>query len=112
MKSFAALVLALVFAISLLALTGAQVACPTAGTVTRVTATPLRCIAYNIFALPGNTGSIYVGGPAVSSTSYAIRLSAGDNYAWTPAGSTSVYDLSVIYFTSSINGEGISYGCQ
>jgi hypothetical protein len=111
-RTLAVAAFALAISASLFALVGAQVTCATAGTATRLAQVSTKCTAYNVYALPANSGYIYVGGSNVSSSVYAIRLSAGDNYAWSAAGNTYPYDLFTIYFTSSVNGEGVAYGCQ
>lgn len=57
-----------------------------------------------ITAKPGNTGHIYVGSVAVSSTVYMYDLSPGDTCK------VPVNNMNIPYLDSSVNGEGVSYG--
>lgn len=79
---------------------GSQTA--TAGT--RVTlATSQSCREVLITAKPANTGYVYVGGLAVSSTSYGKRLGAGSSVR------AAVRNLNLIYIDVSVSAEGVDY---
>jgi len=83
-------------------LKGANVASvTTAGT--RVQLPTLSCSKVTIIAKRANTGYIYVGMNTVSSTVYAVELSAKDSMDF------GVNNLNELWIDSSVNGEGISY---
>jgi Flp pilus assembly protein CpaB len=62
-----------------------------------------------IQAKPGNTGSIYVGVGAASSSDYGIVLQARDSVSFGIGDSTSDVDLCRIWLDSSVSGEGVTY---
>ena len=61
-----------------------------------------------IQAKAANTGIIYVGGVAVSSTS-GIALLNGDNVTIPSMSGVTAYDLQNIYIDASVNGEGVLF---
>lgn len=74
---------------------------PTSGT--RVQLPNIPCCEITIIAKSGNSGIIYVGGSATSSTNYGIDLSAHDSYTF------AVSNANMIYIDASVSGEGVSY---
>ncbi len=62
-----------------------------------------ECREVTIIAKRGNTGYIYVGGSNVSSTAYGVELSEKESYTFM------VSNTNLIWITSSVSGEGISY---
>lgn len=74
----------------------------TAGTRVQLTATSTPILSVVIKAKTANTGTIYVGNSAVSSSNGFVLL-AGDTV------SIEIDDLSKIYLDASVNGEGITY---
>jgi hypothetical protein len=80
---------------------------------TVTTPTSRFCARVTIYALPGNTNKVYVGDASVSSTAYAVRLSAGESYTIgmgeTRGNST---DLATIYIDVDTNGEGVKFGAE
>ena len=75
----------------------------TAGSEAAIAAsTPCRGV--YIRALDANTGYVYWGDSAVSSTVYVERLAAGEG-TW-----IGVSNLALIYIDVSVNGEGVTFG--
>lgn len=68
-----------------------------------VLASDTPCREVLVTAKPANTGYVYVGGSAVSGTSYGKRLSAGESLA------VSVNNLSKVYIDVSVSTEGVDY---
>jgi hypothetical protein len=62
-----------------------------------------------IQAKSGNTGIIYVGIGAASSSDFGIELRARDAVSFGIGDSTSDVDLCRIWLDSSVNGEGVTY---
>lgn len=56
-----------------------------------------------VTALKANTGSIYVGNSAVSSTAYGVELVAGGQIT------LHVDNLDLVYIAASVASEGVSY---
>lgn len=56
-----------------------------------------------ITALKSNTGSIYIGNSSVSSTAYGVELPASGQIT------LHVDNLDLIYISTSVAGEGVSY---
>jgi len=73
----------------------------TAG-VPEALASSTACKSVYIKAKLANTGSIYVGGSTVTSTT-GITLAAGDSIQF------DISNLSTVYIDSSVNGEGVGY---
>lgn len=95
------------------ALTIGRVTLTTAGTPVQMVSASTKCVAYTIQAAKGNTGIVYVGSSsAVSSTNYGFLLNANDSVAWTPAGNSSIYDLSTIWLVGSVNADVATWACQ
>jgi hypothetical protein len=61
------------------------------------------CREVTIIGLSSNTGSIYVGGNDVSSSTFGVELSAKDSITLT------VNNTNLIWIDASVNGEGVSY---
>lgn len=74
-----------------------------AGTGLQISSTSYPCHEVTIIALRTNTGYVYIGGSDVSSTVYGAELTAGDSIT------LAVNDLNLVYFDTSVSGEGISY---
>jgi hypothetical protein len=80
---------------------GAIVTITTNGTATQLPSATTREV--TVIALDTNTGYIYLGGSNVSSTNYGAKLSAKDSIT------LRVSNANLIYITSSVDGEGVSY---
>lgn len=86
----------------------------TAGTRVQLTTSNINVNSIIIQAKSGNTGKIYVGTSAVSSTRCVAELSAGQswNFDFTDVqkGILETLNISQIWLDSSVNGEGVHYG--
>lgn len=80
---------------------GGLVNVPSAGTRVRLPNIPCREI--TIIARKTNTGSIYVGGPDVSSSKFGAELEARDSIT------LPVNNANMIYIDAEYSREGISY---
>lgn len=69
----------------------------------RVQLPDVACSEVTITAKRGNTGYIYAGGAAVSSTSYGKELDATESLT------LRVANLDQIWLDASVNGEGVTY---
>ena len=66
------------------------------------TGTSMPCSAIIIFALPTNTGYVYLGGSAVAAAN-GLTLTAGQ------AVSIALDNANKLYFDVSVSGEGLTY---
>lgn len=73
----------------------------TAGVATQLPS--ISCRKIMITAKRTNTGYIYIGGSDVSSMVYGLELSARDSMT------IEISNANLLYITSSVNGEGVSY---
>jgi hypothetical protein len=80
---------------------GAKQSVSTAGT--KVQLPSYACTKVTIVALKDNTGSIFIGGSDVTQSVFGAELEAKD------AVTIEVSNTNLIYLTSSVSGEGISY---
>lgn len=80
---------------------GAKQSVTTAGTKMQLPS--YTCTKVTIVALKDNAGSIFIGGSDVSQTVFGAELEAKD------AVTIEVSNTNLIYLTSSVSGEGISY---
>lgn len=76
----------------------------TAGTRLALAATQALTKGVQITAKVGNTGIVYVGSVAVTSTLFMFALYPGDT-CW-----IDIANLATVYLDVSVNGEGVSYG--
>jgi len=75
-----------------------------AGTRKQVSGTAYGCRFLVVTAKPGNTGLVYVGGSAVSSTVWTVRLAPAE------ATSLPVDRVDKVWYDVSVNSEGIQAG--
>ncbi len=73
-----------------------------------------KAVWFTVQALPSNTGTVCVGGPAVAASySNGMSLAPGKTFTFHAIQSNIygdyVYDLSTIWIDASVNGEGVSY---
>lgn len=80
---------------------GAKQSVTTAGT--KIQLPSYSCTKVTIVALKDNTGSIFIGGSDVTQSVFGAELEAKD------AVTIEVSNTNLIYLTSSVSGEGISY---
>lgn len=67
-----------------------------------------KAVSYTIQAPSANTGQVYIGGSAVSTTS-GVYLSAAGSYAVFPQGNAASYDLTKTYFACTVGADTITW---
>lgn len=81
--------------------------CPASGSKAIATSS-IRVQMATVRTLVANTGIIYLGGSAIT-TSNGVFLYGGESYTFPTQGNSSPYDLSRIYFACSVNTDVINY---
>lgn len=77
---------------------------------------PTSCILLTVQAKPGNTGTIYVGGPNVSASSgIGMALVNGSvpaaSVSFGASSTTALFSPSALWLDATVSGDGVSYGC-
>lgn len=81
--------------------------CPTSG-AKQVNSSQLKVVNATIQSPFANTGNIFIGDSAVSTSSVeGIQLLQGDSYTTPTQGNNAAYDLSGMYFACSTNTDSI-----
>jgi hypothetical protein len=83
----------------------------TAGTREALVSSPTLVINFCIQAKAGNTGVVYIGTSEVSSSAYAVRLTAGNSYSVEMpviGGHAMEVDLSELYLDVGTSGDGVT----
>lgn len=83
-----------------------------AGTAEALSATEVKCVWVIVQAKGSNTGQVYVGDSAVSSSNEGAELDALDSVMYPTVDRRSTYDLRNIYVDVDTNGEGVTYTCN
>ena len=81
---------------------------PTAGTRVQINNTARRCLSITLKARNGNSGSIYIGGSAVSSTNgFELRVNESVTYNFVAAGVSC--QMSDFWADTATNGNDIDW---
>jgi len=81
--------------------------CPSSGSK-QVSTTSLKVIKLDIMAPLANTGTVYIGGSTISSTT-GIPVTNASGYSFPPVSNSASYDLSNIYFACSQSADSITF---